>query len=353
MSFAAFLLRRLLSAVGIYLGLVLITFAVYWALPATPAFFLYPNQIHLTDYQIAHANQLFGLQDPKLVQVWHFLWRLVHGDIGKQWNGAVFVDNNHLREQPIGPSVYPALRVTLSIILGGAVLVLLVAVPLGAFAGARVGSLGDRVVSTGSLVGICTHPMVLGSILSLYLGFQHLNWLPGGEYCPFRRTPDTFCGGPRDWFMHLLLPWLTFALIFLALYTRMVRASVSDTLHEEFVRTARAKGASELRIMRSHVLPSAGLRVLTMVGMEVGTAIGVCIYIETAYGMYGLGRYAVSAMGGADGQIDLPFALAIVTLVSAIVLVGNLVVDVLYAVLDPRTIQEPRRRTKTAVAGVF
>jgi peptide/nickel transport system permease protein len=106
--------------------------------------------------------------------------------------------------------------------------------------------------------------------------------------------------------------------------------------------------------MRSHVLPSASLRVLTMVGMEIGTAIGICIYIESAFGMQGLGKEAVLAMGGAASNIDLPFTLAIVTLITLVVVVGNLVVDVLYAVLDPRAGRETARgRTKTLVGGVF
>jgi peptide/nickel transport system permease protein len=134
----------------------------------------------------------------------------------------------------------------------------------------------------------------------------------------------------------------------------MIRSSVADTLHEEFVRTARAKGAGELRVMRSHVLPPASMRVLTMVGMEVGTAIGVCIYIEAAFNMQGLGQVAVFAMGGASGPIDLPLTLAVVTLITAIVVIGNLVVDVLYAVVDPRATRETARgRAKSLVGGVF
>jgi peptide/nickel transport system permease protein len=353
MKFAAFVLRRFAAALVTFVSLILITFVVYWALPSDPAEFLYPAG-HITHYQVAHANHLFGLDRPKVTQVGDYFWHLAHGDLGRSWGGSQFVTNDQLSRPQLAPVVYPALRITLSIILGGALLVVLIAVPLGTFAGARVGSLGDRVVSTGTLVGICTHPMVLGSVLALYFGFNHLNWLPGGGYCPLERGPQDLCGGPHDWALHLALPWITFALIFLALYTRMIRASVSDTLHEDFVRTARAKGASERRVLRSHVLPPAGMRVLTMVGMEVGTAIGVCLYIEAAYGMQGLARDAVFAMGGASGPIDLPFTLAVVTLVTAIVVIGNFVVDVLYAVVDPRIAREVNRgNTKPVVGGVF
>jgi peptide/nickel transport system permease protein len=354
MRFLAFLVRRIGAALFTFVCLILIAFVVYWALPSTPAFFLYPGQIHLTDYQIAHANHLFALDRPKYVQVGNFFWRLVHGDIGKSWRGSQFVTNDQLNRSPLGPQVYPALRITLSIILGGALLVVLFAIPLGAYAGSHIGTIGDRAISVGTLVGVCTHPMVLGSLLAMYLGWGHLHLLPAGSYCPFEKGPQDFCGGPKDWALHLALPWVTFALIFLALYTRMIRSSVADTLHEEFVRTARAKGAGELRVMRSHVLPPASMRVLTMVGMEVGTAIGVCIYIEAAFNMQGLGQVAVFAMGGASGPIDLPLTLAVVTLITAIVVIGNLVVDVLYAVVDPRATRETARgRAKSLVGGVF
>ena len=160
--------------------------------------------------------------------------------------------------------------------------------------------------------------MVLGSVLQKGFADLHLPWPPLGGYCPLL-SHGPGCGGPTDWAGHLVLPWFTFALLFLALYTRMIRVSVAETLHEDFVRTARAKGAGETRVLRLHVLPSASLRVLTMVGMEIGTAIGVCVYIETVYDVRGLGRLAVLAMGGATTSIDLPLTLGVVALITMIV----------------------------------
>ena len=134
----------------------------------------------------------------------------------------------------------------------------------------------------------------------------------------------------------------------------MIRVSVAETLHEDFVRTARAKGAGETRVLAFHVLPSASLRVLTMVGMEIGTAIGVAIYVEAAFGIRGLGRLAVVAMGGANRSLDLPLILAVVSVITVIVVVGNLIVDLAYAVLDPRAARETvRTRTKSLAGGVF
>ena len=365
---AAFFVRRFGSALFTLLALIAVTFIVYWAMPSTPATFLYDPQ-HLTNWKIDNANRLFGLDRPKIVQYGDYLWHIAHGDFGGSWGGSEIVQNTHIKQPPIGPQVFPAVRATLSIILGGALLVVLLAIPLGSLAGSRIGSLRDRTISTASLVGICTHPMVLGLVLATVFGAEHLNWLPAGGYCTFG-APEGFgpsgpgaptivgavtpCHGPGQWALHLALPWITFALLFLALYTRMIRVSVADTLHEDFVRTARAKGAGGIRVMRSHVLPSATLRVLTMVGMEIGTAIGICIYIESAFGIEGLGREAVRVMGGAQSSIDLPFSLAIVTMITLIVVVGNLAVDLLYAVFDPRAGRETARgRTKSLVGGVF
>lgn len=365
MRIASFFVRRVAAALITLLALISLTFIVYWLTPGTPATFLYdPN--HLGAYQLQHANHLLGIDRPKIVQYLSYLWHLAHGDFGKQWSGAqIAVDNNHLQQLPVSSAIMPELWRTLSIILGGAVLVVILAIPLGTYTGTRIGSVGDRLVSWSTLVGICTHPLVLGSLLVTYIGAEHLNWLPSGGYCSLRAqhglpaasfgtTPPVACSGFHQWALHLILPWITFALLFLALYTRMIRASVADTIHEDFVRTARAKGAREARVLRSHVLPSASLRVLTMVGMEIGTAIGVCIYIETAFGIYGLGREGVLAFGGASQGIDLPVLLGIVTLITLVVVIGNLIVDTLYAVLDPRAGRETARgRTKTLVGGVF
>ena len=325
--FFGFMLRRALGGLFTIWAIVTISFFVFWAIPQEPAQFAYPTAQHLTNYMVKHGNHLLGTDRPLLTQYGDYLWQLLHGDFGRQWSGAGVLDNNRLVRIPIGPQLEHWLPVTLSIVLGGAVLVVVLSVPLGAIAGRRIGALSDRWISLVALLGICTHPMVIGLILRGIFG-EHFHWAPVGGYCPLTGAPsqangpptggpptgpvDPFtvpgaglggsCGGVADWTSHLVLPWLTFALLFLALYTRMIRASVAEALPEDYVRTARAKGARELRVMTRHVLPNASLRVLTMVGMEVGTAIGVCAYLETAYGMNGLGREAIFTMIGQGGS---------------------------------------------------
>jgi peptide/nickel transport system permease protein len=143
------------------------------------------------------------------------------------------------------------------------------------------------------------------------------------------------CGGVYDWTTHLILPWLTFALFFLPLYVRMIRARLLETMGEPYVLTARAKGASEVRALRRHVLKNALLPITTMLAMDLGTAITAAIYVETVFGLPGLGLTLVSAING-QTFYDLPFIVAVVFLVAATIVVLTLVVDVAYGLLDLR-----------------
>ena len=347
----AFFVRRLAGALFTLIVMITLTFALFWAIPSDPATWVYPTAQHLTDYQIRHANHLLGVDRPLVEQWADYLWHLLRFDFGTQWSGAQLIEPK-LTEVPIGPQLASAVPQTLSIILGGALLVVLLAVPLGAISGRRIGSVSDRTIALLALIGICTHPMVVGLTLSTALG-GHLHWFPQGGYCPLIAGSDSICGGPVDWASHLILPWMTFALLFLALYTRMIRATVAETMHADYIRTARAKGVGETRVMTRHVLPNAGLRILTMVGMEIGTAIGVCIFIEAAYGFEGLGKMSVTALFG-TAALDLPLILAVVTVITTIVVIGNLLVDLLYAIIDPRAGQALRdKETKSLAGGII
>ena len=345
-----YLARRLAAGTFTMLVLITIAFAIYWSTPSQPALFVYqPAPQHFTDYQIQQANHFLGLDKPKLTQYVDYIWGLLHGNFGPDWNSASSAFTQHTSMQPLQPVLMQELGVTLSLLLGGALLVLLLSVPLGAFAGSRIGSLSDRTISLVALIGVCTHPMVIGLLLRSLVG-GHLHWVPESGYCSLTPSPFGICGGLVDWASHLALPWLTFALLFLALYTRMVRTSVGETLHEDYVRTARAKGAREFTVIRRHVLPNASLRVITMIGMEIGTAIGVCIFIETAYSLHGLAQAGLFAM--VETQ-NLPATLGVVTCIGLLVVVGSLLVDALYAVLDPRAGSGTETRTKSLAGGVI
>ena len=135
-----------------------------------------------------------------------------------------------------------------------------------------------------------------------------------------------------QWAYHMILPWITYAILFAALYVRMIRANVMETMNEDYVRTARAKGAPESRVMRAHVLRNALLPVVTMLGMDIGLGLGGAIFTETIYGLPGLGQTAIRAIG----SNDLPIVMGVVVFATLAIIIFNLIIDVLYAFIDPR-----------------
>lgn len=376
MRIARYLLWRAARGALTVVTMIAITFALYFAVERNPPvgdfFFPVTRGVPVTHAEQRLVDHLFYLDRSKPLLFVHYVSHLVRGDFGHDYTIVTPIGhptNPRLVDLgAIGPAYLGDAGATLSILVGGAVFVLLLSVPLGAIAGSRIGGWKDTIITFPALILAAAHPMMLGLILRSAAG--RVQGLPTTGYCPLIGRqglpsgirfapgvkPPSFhgCGGPVDWASHLILPWLTFALLFLALYTRIIRATVSETIGEDFVRTARAKGASQRRITARHVVPFAGIRVLTMVGMEIGTAIGVCIYIEAVYGIEGLGNAAAQNLGGQQDYLDLPVLLAIVVLITLIVVVGNLVVDLFYAVLDPRVgFKRDSRRTKAMVGGVF
>jgi peptide/nickel transport system permease protein len=180
------------------------------------------------------------------------------------------------------------------------------------------------------LIGISAHPVWIGLILIYFVGYK-AGLTPLGGYCDMF-NPSTDCGGPVQWAHSLILPWVTFACLYAALYTRMIRATVLEALNEDYVRTARAKGAPEWQVMRSHVLRNAMLPIVTILGLDIGLLVGGAIFTETVFGLPGLGRRALLALEG----FDLPTVMGITVFATLMVIVANLIVDLLYAVIDPR-----------------
>ena len=173
------------------------------------------------------------------------------------------------------------------------------------------------------LIGISAHPVWIGLILAYVVGFK-LGWTPITGYCDFI-NPATDCGGPVQWAYHLILPWITFSVLFAALYVRMIRANVMEASSEDYVRTARAKGAPEHVVIRSHILR-------TMLGMDIGVALCGAIFTETIFSLPGLGQTALNSIS----TFDLSVTQGIVVFGTLAIIVLNLIVDLLYAVIDPR-----------------
>jgi peptide/nickel transport system permease protein len=215
-------------------------------------------------------------------------------------------------------------------VFGGAVFWMLIALPVGILSALRPRSLLDRLAMVFVLIGISAHPVWIGLLLAYFLGFK-AGVFPITGYCDFI-NPSGDCGGPVQWAYHLFLPWATFAFLFAALYVRMIRANVMEALGEDYVRTARAKGAPEWLVMRSHVLRNALLPVVTMLGMDIGIALGGAIFTESVFGLPGLGKTLIQSIEG----FDLPVTQGVVVFATLAIIVFNLLVDLLYAWIDPR-----------------
>jgi peptide/nickel transport system permease protein len=231
-----YILRRLGIAIVLIWILSVITFAIYLKVPADPAGFIIDIQ-HASPAQIAQAHHILGTDRPAVVQYAKYIGRLLHGDFGLSWPTVTFY-GGHLQGAAVGQMVWKALLVTGSLALGGFVLLLLVAVPLGTFAATRPRSLFDRLSLGLSVAAISTHPLVVGLLLQLFVG-NKWKLLPASGYCtvsaPSKAELSYWkvfapggspkpCGGVGEWAWHLLLPWFTFALFFVALYMRIVRA---------------------------------------------------------------------------------------------------------------------------------
>jgi peptide/nickel transport system permease protein len=314
-----YLIRRILWAAVLFLCVTVVTYVIFFIIPANPAQLAAGKAA--TDAKIKEVERFLGLDQPVYVQYWRFMKRLIL----EQSLGTSFATR-----QDVNDIVSAAAPVTASLVFGGVVFWMMIAIPIGILSALRPRSLLDRGSMTFVLIGISAHPVWIGLILAYMFGYK-IPIFPISGYCDVI-DPATDCGGPVQWAYHMFLPWCTFSLLFAATYTRMIRANVMETMNEDFVRTARAKGAPESRVMRSHILRNAMLAVVTMLGMDIGIALGGAIFTETVFGLPGLGKVALESIF----NFDLPITMGIVIFGTLAIIVFNLIVDILYAWIDPR-----------------
>jgi peptide/nickel transport system permease protein len=267
-----------------------------------------------------------GLDQPLYKQYWYFLWGkpgrpgLLRGGLGKDYYYGT----------PVTHILHQAAPVTFSLAVGASVLWLAMGLASGILSAVRPRSFLDRFFTTIALFFYSMPTFVLGLLLLLIFYFDfttklHLAWFPAAGYVAFSHNP-------WQWARHLFLPWLTLAVVSAAAYTRLSRSSMLDVLGEDYIRTARAKGLSERRVVLRHGLRAALTPIVTQFGIDLAVLIGGAIVTEQVFSMQGLGYEAVQAINNQD----LPVILGIVIVASAAVVVANIVVDIIYAVLDPR-----------------
>jgi peptide/nickel transport system permease protein len=292
-------------------------------IPVNPALLAAGNgrTDHHTVIVLAHR---MGLDQPIWKQYVEFVWNMVrHGSLGTSYQ----------EQLPVRPMITAAAPVTASLVLGGAVLWLAVSFPIGVYSALHPRSLFDRGAMIFVLIGISAHPVWIGLIL-IYIFAIKFPIFPVSSYChPLAHTgPAVICGGPGQWAYHMVLPWVTFMLLFTALYVRLIRATVMETMSEDYVRTARAKGASERRVLVQHVLRNSLIPVVTILGMDIGLALGGAVFTETIFNLPGIGQTLIT---GAQ-VYDLPIVVGVTVFVTVCVIFFNLFVDIAYAFIDPR-----------------
>jgi peptide/nickel transport system permease protein len=316
-----YLVRRILWAILLFIVVTFVTFVIFFMAPNNPAR-TYCGGERAQRSCIVNATKQLGIDKPVPYQYYLFLKRLVvDRSLGK----------SYVTNQDVNEAIANAAPVTASLVFGGAVIWLMIGLVVGIFSALKPRSLLDRIAMVGVLIGISAHPVWIGLILSYFFGFKwHIT--PIATYADFFNPSPGLPGGPWQWFYHMILPWMTFAILFAALYVRMIRANVMETLSEDYVRTARAKGANERRVLISHVLRNALLPVVTMLGMDIGIALGGAIFTEGVFQLPGLGRTAILAVN----DQDLALVQGVVVFATICIIFFNLIVDLLYAWIDPR-----------------
>jgi peptide/nickel transport system permease protein len=314
-----FLARRTLQGLIVIWLVTVIVFLIFYVGPGSADVARALAGRTASPETVALISHRLLLDRPWYEQYWHFFSQLLHGNLGY----------DYYHDQSVAEIIKQAFPITFSLVLGAAPLWLVLGVGSGVYAAVRPRSLLDRVFTGIALFFYSMPVFVLGLLLLLILYYEltihGYAWFPPSGYTPF--TED-----PLQWARSLILPWVTLALVTAGAYTRLSRTSMLEIMNEDFLRTARAKGLKERKIVYRHGLRAASTPILTQFGIDVGVLIGGAVITEQVFGLPGLGYTAVHAIE----QQDLPVIIGIVLVAAAGVVVANILVDLLYAVLDPR-----------------
>ncbi|WP_026962277.1 ABC transporter permease [Alicyclobacillus herbarius] len=300
----AYIIRRLFSAVIVLFGISVVTFLLVYAIPADPARMIAgPKAPHSVVVTIRHQ---LGLDQPLPLQYIHYVGRLLHGDLGTSYTFNL----------PVTTMILQRLWPTAELALGCWLAELIIGIPLGIYTARHARRLGDYMVSALALIGISLPVFWLGLLLLYWFGFQ-IPIFPLGGFGGFR---------------YLILPSITYGITGAAYYTRLLKSSMLEVMQQDYVRTARAKGAGEARVTFRHVVRNALIPVVTFGGIDFSYLLTGVVLIEATFNWNGLGELAYTAIP----NLDVPVIMGTVLLVAVAVVVFNLIVDILYSIIDPR-----------------
>jgi peptide/nickel transport system permease protein len=308
-----FIVRRLIAMVAVLFAISVVTFSIFNVIPNSDPALRLAGRIQ-TPQQLESIRRQWGFDKPIYVQYVKTMEKVFTGDLISYAN-HVDVDREIIQDAPR----------TFSLAIGAAIMWMTFAVAIGLYTAVKAGRFADRFLTVLALIGISMPVFWVGALMSYYLGFR---WgiFPNGGYVPLTQNP-------LDWAYHLILPWTALSLLFIGVYSRVLRSNVLDTINDDYVRTARAKGLSERQVMVRHVLRNSLIPIVTLWGLDFAAVIGGgAILTETVFDLQGVGQYAAESVG----QLDIPPVLAIVMFGAFFVVLLSTIVDILYAALDPR-----------------
>jgi peptide/nickel transport system permease protein len=310
---ARFAVRRLASMLFVMLAVSILVFLIFNVLPNGDPAERMAGKIP-TETNIEAIRQEWGFDEPIYVQYWTTMKKLFTGDMV-----SYFTQLNVVEE------IWKGVPRTFALAIGAALLWMIFAIALGVYSAMRAGAFSDRLLTVLSLIGISMPVFWIGALLSYYLGFK-AGIFPNGGYVEFLDSPT-------QWLWHLILPWVALSILFIGFYSRVLRSDIMETMNEDFVRTARAKGLSERRVLLKHVLRNSLIPIVTLWGLDFGFVIGGgAILTETVFNLQGVGQYAAEAID----QLDQPPIMAVTMFGAFFIVLFNAVVDIAYAALDPR-----------------
>jgi peptide/nickel transport system permease protein len=312
----------------------IVTFAIFFLVPRLAgqnAYELAAQYVgrNPTSSAVLQMEAKLGLNEPLPVQYWHYVAGIVAGTHYNDGPSQTYCPPpcfgySFRNQQPVWPQMMAALPVTVSLAAGAGVLWLLGGVAVGVLSSLRQGSIFDRLSMGTALAGVSLPIFFTGQIALLLFAFK---WqvFPGSGY-------TNIAVSPLQWARGLVLPWITLAFLYAALYARLTRAGMLETMEEDFIRTARAKGLRERNVVLRHGLRAALTPILTIFGMDLGLLLGGAILTETTFSMPGLGQFAWLAIQNQD----FPEIMGVVMFAAFFIVIANMLVDILYAVIDPR-----------------